>query len=81
MTSVRVVGRIRVQVAAAFAICFLFMGGIIGVSYVNFLQMTRSLDVLEAAEQLNNTILEIRRYEKNYDVALPQGTSAWKARI
>jgi signal transduction histidine kinase len=57
---------IRVQVAAAFAICFLFMGGIIGVSYVNLRRLTRSLDVLEAAEQLNSSILEMRRYEKNY---------------
>jgi signal transduction histidine kinase len=57
---------IRVQIVMAFSICFLFMGGIIGVSYVSLRRLTRSLDVLETAEQLNSAILEMRRYEKNY---------------
>jgi two-component system NtrC family sensor kinase len=57
---------IRGQIAVAFAVCFLVMGGLIGVSYLNFQGLTRSLQVLEAAEQLNTTILEMRRYEKNY---------------
>ena len=57
---------IRVQIVMAFSICFLFMGGIIGVSYVNLRRLTRSLEVLETAEQLNSSILEMRRYEKNY---------------
>jgi two-component system, NtrC family, sensor kinase len=57
---------IRVQIVMAFSVCFIFMGGIIGVSYFNFQRLTRSLGVLEAAEQLNSTILEMRRYEKNY---------------
>jgi two-component system NtrC family sensor kinase len=57
---------IRVQIVMAFSVCFLFMGGIIGVSYFNFQRLTRSLQVLEAAEQLNSTILEMRRYEKNF---------------
>ena len=57
---------IRVQIVMAFSICFLFMGGIIGVSYVNLRRLTLSLEVLETAEQLNSAILEMRRYEKNY---------------
>jgi two-component system NtrC family sensor kinase len=57
---------IRVQIVMAFAVCFIVMGGIIAVSYVNFQRLNRSLQVLEAAEQLNSTILEMRRYEKNY---------------
>jgi len=57
---------IRVQIVMAFSICFLFMGGIIGVSYINLRRLTRSLEVLESAEQLNSAILEMRRYEKNY---------------
>jgi two-component system NtrC family sensor kinase len=57
---------IRVQIVMAFSICFLFMAGIIGVSYVNLRRLTRSLEVLETAEQLNSAILEMRRYEKNY---------------
>lgn len=57
---------IRVQIVMAFSICFLVMGGIIGVSYVNLRRLTRSLEVLEMAEQLNSAILEMRRYEKNY---------------
>jgi len=57
---------IRVQIVMAFAVCFIFMGGIIAASYVNFQRLNRSLQVLEAAEQLNSTILEMRRYEKNY---------------
>ena len=57
---------IRVQIVMAFSICFIFMGGLIGVSYVNLRRLTRSLEVLETAEQLNSAILEMRRYEKNY---------------
>jgi two-component system NtrC family sensor kinase len=57
---------IRVQIVMAFSICFLFMGGIIGANYVNLRRLTRSLEVLETAEQLNSAILEMRRYEKNY---------------
>jgi len=57
---------IRVQIVMAFSVCFIFMGGIIAVSYFNFQRLTRSLQVLEAAEQLNSTILEMRRYEKNF---------------
>jgi len=57
---------IRVQIVMAFAVCFIFMGGIIAASYINFQRLNRSLQVLEAAEQLNSTILEMRRYEKNY---------------
>jgi signal transduction histidine kinase len=57
---------IRVQIVMAFSICFLFMGGIIGVTYVNLQRLNRSLVVLETAEQLNSAILEMRRYEKNY---------------
>jgi len=57
---------IRVQIVVVFSICFLFMGVIISVSYVNLRRLTRSLEVLETAEQLNNAIMETRRYEKNY---------------
>jgi signal transduction histidine kinase len=67
MTAMRLMPQtIRGQITMAFAVCFIFMAGVIGVSYFNFRQLTQSLDVLETAEQLNNTILEIRRYEKNY---------------
>ena len=33
---------IRGQIIMAFSVCFLFMAGVIGVSYLNFRQMTRS---------------------------------------
>jgi len=57
---------IRGQIVMGFAICFVFMGGIIAISFFNFERLTRSLEVLESAEHLNSTILEMRRYEKNY---------------
>lgn len=42
------------------------MAAIIAVNYVTFLRLARSMEVFELAEELNSTILEMRRYEKNY---------------
>jgi two-component system NtrC family sensor kinase len=57
---------IRGQVMMAFSVCFVFMAVIIAVNYTNFRRLGRSMQFFELAEELNSTILEMRRYEKNY---------------
>jgi two-component system, NtrC family, sensor kinase len=57
---------IRVQIMMAFSVCFVFMAAIIAVNYNNFRLLSRSMVFFELAEELNSTILETRRYEKNY---------------
>ena len=57
---------IRSQIMTAFLSCFIFMGIIIGLNYNNFRSLSRSMQFFEIAEELNNNLLEMRRYEKNY---------------
>jgi two-component system NtrC family sensor kinase len=57
---------IRVQIMMAFSVCFVFMAVIIAVNYNNFRRLSRSMRLFELAGELNSTILEMRRYEKNY---------------
>jgi two-component system, NtrC family, sensor kinase len=57
---------IRVQIMTAFSVCFVFMAAIIAVNYNNFRLLSRSMVFFEVAEEMNSTILEMRRYEKNY---------------
>ena len=57
---------IRGQIIMAFLACFVFMGAIIAVNFSSFRQLSRSMQFFEIAEELNSTILEMRRYEKNY---------------
>jgi two-component system NtrC family sensor kinase len=57
---------IRVQIMIAFSVCFVFMSVIIAVNYNSFRSLSRSMQFFELAEELNSTILEMRRYEKNY---------------
>jgi two-component system NtrC family sensor kinase len=57
---------IRSQIMTAFLSCFIFMGIIIALNYSNFHSLSRSMEFFEIAEELNNNLLEIRRYEKNY---------------
>ena len=57
---------IRAQIMMAFSGCFLFMAVIIAVNYHNFNKLSGSLSFFELAGDLNSTILEMRRYEKNY---------------
>lgn len=59
-------GTIRTQVLIAFLVCFAFMAGIILFSYSYFHRLSDSLKLFEVAGELNSTLLEIRRYEKNY---------------
>ena len=42
------------------------MAAIIAVNYQNFNSLSSSMQFFELAEELNSTILEMRRYEKNY---------------
>lgn len=57
---------IRGQITAAFLICFAFMAVIIALNYINSSRLSESMQFFELAEDLNSTILEMRRYEKNY---------------
>jgi len=57
---------IRVQIVMAFSVCFCFMAVTIAVNHLNFRRLARSMELAELAEELNSTILEMRRYEKNY---------------
>ena len=57
---------IRMQIVTAFLVCFVFMAAIIAVNYSNFRRLSRSMQFFELAQELNSTILEMRRYEKNY---------------
>ena len=57
---------IRVQIMAAFSLCFIFMAIIIAINYNNSRRLSRSMQFFELAGELNSTILEMRRYEKNF---------------
>jgi len=57
---------IRAQIVIAFLVCFAFMAGIIVYSYSYFRQLSDSLQLFEVAGELNSSLLEMRRYEKNY---------------
>lgn len=57
---------IRGQIVTAFLGCFVFMAVIIVINYSNFKRLSRSMAFFEVAEEINSTLLEMRRYEKNY---------------
>ena len=57
---------IRAQIMTAFSVCFVFMAFMIAVNYANFHRLSGAMQFFEVAEELNSTILEMRRYEKNY---------------
>jgi two-component system NtrC family sensor kinase len=57
---------IRGQVITAFSACFLFMALMIANNYRNFYHLSGSMQFFEIAEELNSSLLEARRYEKNY---------------
>ena len=59
-------GTIRTQVLIAFLVSFAFMAGIILFNYSYFHRLSDSLKLFEVAGELNSTLLEMRRYEKNY---------------
>jgi two-component system, NtrC family, sensor kinase len=57
---------IREQIMASFSVCFVFMAVIIAINYSNSRRLSQSMQFFELAQELNSTILEMRRYEKNY---------------
>jgi two-component system NtrC family sensor kinase len=57
---------IRSQVLMAFSACFLFMAIMITVNYSNFHRLTGAMQFFELSGDINNTITEMRRYEKDY---------------
>ena len=50
----------------AFSVCFVFMVLLIAVNYASLHRLSSSLQFSEISEELNSTILEMRRYEKNF---------------
>lgn len=57
---------IRAQIMIAFIVTFAFMAGILAVNYEYIHRLSRSMQLFEVAGELNSTLLEMRRYEKNY---------------
>ena len=57
---------IRMQIVTAFLVCFVVMAAIIALNDRNFRRLSHSMQFFEVAQELNSTILEMRRYEKNY---------------
>lgn len=57
---------IRWQIMMAFLSCFVFMSIVVLLDYSNFRELSRSMQFFELAEELNNNLMEMRRYEKNY---------------
>jgi two-component system NtrC family sensor kinase len=57
---------IRGQVVMAFSVCFVFMALLIAINYGNLYRLSSSMQFFEISEELNSTILEMRRYEKNF---------------
>jgi len=50
----------------AFSVCFVFMALLIAINYGNLYRLSSSMQFFEISEELNSTILEMRRYEKNF---------------
>ncbi|MEW5912832.1 MAG: ATP-binding protein [Thermodesulfobacteriota bacterium] len=59
-------GKIRVRLALGFGAAFLGMALFGALSYYYFLGMEQKLFFLSQADNMLNTVLEARRYEKNY---------------
>ena len=57
---------IRQKVIVGLTACILAIGFVGGVSYHYLRQIETKQRFVEIADDLSNTILEIRRYEKNY---------------
>ena len=57
---------IRGQVIMAFTACFLFMAIMIAVNYRNFHHLSGAMQFFQLSEDINNIIMEMRRYEKNF---------------
>ncbi|MFH1076747.1 MAG: HAMP domain-containing sensor histidine kinase [Pseudomonadota bacterium] len=57
---------IRGKIIGGFLICFLFMGLITVIDYLMVSNINDRLVFMETAHELLNTVLEMRRYEKNY---------------
>ena len=57
---------IRGQVVIAFSVCFVFIALLIAINYGNLYRLSSSMQFFEISEELNSTILEMRRYEKNF---------------
>jgi two-component system NtrC family sensor kinase len=57
---------IRWQIMMAFLSCFVFMAIVVILDYRNFNELSRSMQFFELAEEINSSLLEMRRYEKNY---------------
>ncbi|HBD06774.1 MAG TPA: histidine kinase, partial [Syntrophobacteraceae bacterium] len=57
---------IRQKIVVSLTLCLLIVGCIGWISYRHLSEIERKQHVMEIVDDLSNTILEIRRYEKNY---------------
>jgi signal transduction histidine kinase len=58
--------RIRVRLFVGFLVCFMGVSIFVALSYRYFLMLEENLHVLNISNDLLNSILEVKRYEKNY---------------
>ncbi len=57
---------IRQKIMVGLTICLLIIGFVGGISYRHLSEIERKQHVMEIVDDLSNTILEVRRYEKNF---------------
>ncbi|MFQ5484833.1 MAG: sensor histidine kinase [Desulfobacterales bacterium] len=60
---------IRNRLILFFVVCLVFMGGLIAIYYQNFFDLKKKVFLIEHFDDLRDTILEMRRYEKNFFMA------------
>jgi two-component system, NtrC family, sensor kinase len=59
---------IRQKVILGLSVCILLIGSIGGISYHYLREVERKQHIVEIADDLSNVMLEIRRYEKNFQL-------------
>jgi signal transduction histidine kinase len=62
----RAFSKIRHRLILGFFLCFVGVAAFVALSYSYFLNIERNLLFLNSADRILNTILEARRYEKNF---------------
>ncbi len=59
---------IRQKIVVSLTLCLLVVGFLGAISYGHLREIERKQHIMEIVDDLSNTILEIRRYEKNYQL-------------
>lgn len=57
---------IRQKIMVGLTVCLLIIGFVGGISYRHLSEIERKQHLMEVVDDLSNTILEVRRYEKNF---------------